>query len=135
MRRMTRKSLASQTLPTRINTRINQTPTNKLKNTTKKATDKAIGTQTTRTEVLEIIIKEAIQTRDVIKEVKDAKGMIMMVTVKIENKGTTTKILEKAKNNPTLKEVEDQAVGEIEIDLSVRLREMFLIHVKNTIRV
>lgn len=130
MRRMTRKSLASQTLPTKINTKMNLSPTKKLINTTKKTKDNTIGTQTIGMEVPESPFEEAIITIRI--EFQDDQGMIIMVTLKIKNQTTPAKNLKKTKMNHSFEDVEDKLVREIEIELLIRNRETIMTLAKST---
>ena len=133
MRKTTRKSLASQTRPSRTNKRKRLNP-QKLINTTKKATGKVIGT--TKIPVAMTISKEAITTRDenVTKEDKDVKGVIMKGTVKIGTTNTQiTNSLETVKSNLTIVEVVDKAAEEqTETKFSATSRETFMMCVKST---
>jgi hypothetical protein len=127
---MTRKSLASQTLPTKINTKMNLSPTKKLINTTKKTKDNTIGTQTIGMEVPESPFEEVITTIRI--EFQDDQGMIIMVTLKIKNQTTPAKNLKKTKMNHSFEDVEDKLVREIEIELLIRNRETIMTLAKST---
>jgi len=133
LRRTTRKSLASQTRPSRTKKRKSLSP-QKLTNTTKKATGKVRGT--TKIPEVTTITKEAIITRDVSKEDLGAKEAIRMATAITGN--TDTRIinsLETVKTNLTTEErevVDKVAVGATEIKASAANREMYLTRVKNT---
>jgi ABC-type iron transport system FetAB permease component len=134
LRRTTKKSLASQTRPSKTTKRKSLSP-QKLINTTKKVTDKERGTtkipEATTTTKVAIIIRDA----NVTKEGKDVIEAIMMATVIIGN--TNTRIinnLETVRSNLISEErevVDKVVVGATEIRASAANREIYLTHVRN----
>ena len=132
MRKTTRKSLVSQTRPSRTNKRKSLSP-QKLISTTKKATGKTKGT--TKIPEPVTITKEAIITRDATNNDQDVKEVIKMATVRAVIKNTETNNLEKVMIVATSEEVGDKVAVEVtEIEASVTSREMFLTLAKSTTR-